>query len=431
MDSAAREIVESGIAPLPDTPTSADKLIQMNAVIHAATILQIIPRLETGGAELATVEITQAVVRAGGRVFVMSEGGRMASDVTRAGGVIVPFKAAAKNPLRIIDNARRMARFIRERGVDVIHARSRAPAWSALMAARATDTAFVTTYHGAYGNRGPLKGLYNSVMARGDLVIANSNYTARLVHERHATDKVRIRLIPRGVDLACFDPAAVAAQRVASLRKKWGAGEGKLIVLHPARLTSWKGQHDVVEAAAQLFRAQGAGRNAAFILAGDAQGREAYVSGLNRQIAQHGLEGKIRLVGHCGDMAAAYAAAHVTLVASTQPEAFGRTSIEAQAMGCPVIVTRQGASPETLLTTQRDGADAATGWIVPAGSPAALANAIAEALILSQRERNAMAKRARAHIRVNFSAEQMQRQTLAVYDECLRSALVRAFDDAK
>ena len=403
----------------------------MNAVIHAATILQIIPRLETGGAELATVEITQAVVRAGGRVFVMSEGGRMASDVTRAGGVIVPFKAAAKNPLRIIANARRMARFIRERGVDVIHARSRAPAWSALMAARATDTAFVTTYHGAYGNRGPLKGLYNSVMARGDLVIANSNYTARLVHERHATDKVRIRLIPRGVDLACFDPAAVAAQRVASLRKKWGAGEGKLIVLHPARLTSWKGQHDVVEAAAQLFRAQGAGRNAAFILAGDAQGREAYVSGLNRQIAQHGLEGKIRLVGHCGDMAAAYAAAHVTLVASTQPEAFGRTSIEAQAMGCPVIVTRQGASPETLLTTQRDGADAATGWIVPAGSPAALAKAIAEALILSQRERNAMAKRARAHIRVNFSAEQMQRQTLAVYDECLRSALVRAFDDAK
>ena len=403
----------------------------MNAVIHAATILQIIPRLETGGAELATVEITQAVVRAGGRVFVMSEGGRMASDVTRAGGVIVPFKAAAKNPLRIIANARRMARFIRERGVDVIHARSRAPAWSALMAARATDTAFVTTYHGAYGNRGPLKGLYNSVMARGDLVIANSNYTARLVHERHATDKVRIRLIPRGVDLARFDPAAVAAQRVASLRKKWGAGEGKLIVLHPARLTSWKGQHDVVEAAAQLFRAQGAGRNTAFILAGDAQGREAYVSGLNRQIAQHGLEGKIRLVGHCGDMAAAYAAAHVTLVASTQPEAFGRTSIEAQAMGCPVIVTRQGASPETLLTTQRDGADAATGWIVPAGSPAALANAIAEALILSQRERNAMAKRARAHIRVNFSAEQMQRQTLAVYDECLRSALVRAFDDAK
>ncbi len=402
----------------------------MNAVLHAATILQIIPRLETGGAELATVEITQAVMRAGGRAFVMCEGGRMAGDVISAGGEIVPFAAATKNPVRIIANALRLARFIRARGVDIVHARSRAPAWSALMAARATGTAFVTTYHGAYGNRGALKGLYNSVMARGDLVIANSNYTARLVHERHAREKARIRMIPRGVDLVRFDPASVTAQRVASLRKKWGVGENQHIVLHPARLTGWKGQHDVIEAAAWLLRAQGAGRNAAFILAGDAQGREDYVSRLNRQIVKNGLESKLRLVGHCRDMAAAYAAAHVTLIASTGPEAFGRTSIEAQAMGCPVIVTRQGASPETLRTAARDGADTATGWIVPPGSPAALANAIAEAFILSRRERNAMAKRARAHVGVRFSTEQMQRQTLAVYDECLRSALVRAFDDA-
>ena len=130
-------------------------------------------------------------------------------------------------------------------------------------------------------------------------------------------------------------------------------------------------------------------------------------------------------------MAAAYAAAHVTLVASTEPEAFGRTSAEAQAMGCPVIVTRQGASPETLLTAARDGAEAATGWIVPVGSPAALANAIAEALSLSDRESKAMAKRARAHVREKFSSEQMKRQTLSVYDECLRTALASAFDDAK
>ena len=180
----------------------------MNSVIHAATILQIIPRLDTGGAELATVEITQAIVRAGGRAFVMSEGGRMAGDIERAGGENVPFAAATKNPLAIIANAIRLVRFIRERGVDIIHARSRAPAWSALMAARATGTAFVTTYHGAYGNRGPLKALYNSVMARGDLVIANSDYTGALVHERHATKKARIRVIHRGVDLARFDLSA-------------------------------------------------------------------------------------------------------------------------------------------------------------------------------------------------------------------------------
>jgi glycosyltransferase involved in cell wall biosynthesis len=401
----------------------------MNSVIHAATVLQIIPRLDTGGAELATIEITEAVVRAGGRAFVFSEGGRMVGDVEAVGGKLIAFPAGTKNPVRIIANAFRIARFIRETGVDVVHARSRAPAWSALMAARATGTTFITTYHGAYGNRGPLKPLYNSVMARGDLVIANSGYTGALVHERHGTPQGRIRVVHRGVDLEKFDPKTVSLKRIRALREKWGVGDKTRIVLHAARLTGWKGQHDVIEAAAKLFAGDDK-YHATFILAGDAQGRDAYVAGLERQIAELSLEGKVKLVGHCDDMAAAYMAAHISLIASTEPEAFGRTSAEAQAMGCPVIVTRQGASPETLLTAQRDGADAATGWVVPVGAPAALANAIAEALSLSVRERGAMATRARIHVSQQFSSEQMKRQTLAVYDECLNSALVGAFDDA-
>lgn len=401
----------------------------MNSIIHAATVLQVIPRLDTGGAELATVEITEAVVRVGGRAFVFSEGGRMAGDIKRVGGKLIVFPAGTKNPVRIVANAFRIARFIREVGVDVVHARSRAPAWSALMAARATGTPFVTTYHGAYGNLGPLKPLYNSVMARGDLVIANSSYTGALVHERHGTQMEQIRVVHRGVDLEQFDPEAVSGKRVKTLRKKWGVGDNERIVLHAARLTGWKGQHDVIEAAAKLYRSDDDTR-ATFILAGDAQGRDAYVAGLERQIAENALEGKVKLVGHCADMAAAYMAAHVTLIASTEPEAFGRTSAEAQAMGCPVIVTRQGASPETLLTTVRDGADAATGWVVPVGAPPALANAIAEALSLSIRERGAMATRARVHVSQHFSSESMKRQTLAVYDECLNSALAGSFDDA-
>ncbi len=402
----------------------------MNSVIHAATILQIIPRLDTGGAELATIEITEAIVRAGGRSFVFSEGGRMAGDIERAGGNLIAFPAATKNPVRIIANAFGIARFIRECGVDVVHARSRAPAWSALMAARATGTTFVTTYHGAYGNRGPFKPLYNSVMARGDLVIANSSYTGALVHERHGTPMEHIRVVHRGVDLEKFDPDTVSGKKTKALREKWGVRADAQIVLHAARLTGWKGQHDVIEAAARLFKSD-AGSCAVFILAGDAQGRDAYVAGLNKRITESGLEGKVKLAGHCDDMAAAYATAHMTLIASTEPEAFGRTSAEAQAMGCPVIVTRQGASPETLLSARRDGADAATGWVVPVGAPAALANAIAEALSLSQRERKAMAARARAHVCEQFSSENMKRQTLGVYDECLNSALAGAFDDAK
>lgn len=402
----------------------------MNSVIHAATLLQIIPRLETGGAELATVEITQAIVRAGGRAFVFSQGGGMVRDVERAGGKHISFPAASKNPAVMIANAFRIARFIRETGVDVVHARSRAPAWSAFLAARATGTAFVTTYHGAYGNRGLLKPFYNSVMARGELVIANSNYTGSLIHERHATPFERIRVIHRGVDLETFNPAAVTRSRIKSLREKWGVGEDQRIVLHPARLTGWKGQHDVIEAAAKLF-AGGGDTDAVFILAGDAQGRDAYVAALERRIGARALEGRVKIVGHCDDMPCAYAAAQVMLIASTEPEAFGRTSAEAQAMGCPVIVTRQGASPETLLTTRRDGADAATGWVVPVGAPSALANAIAEALSLSVRERGAMATRARAHVAEKFSSRNMKLQTLGVYDECLKSALAAAFEDAE
>ncbi len=401
----------------------------MTSSIHAATILQIIPRLDTGGAEQATLEITEAVVRAGGRSFVLSEGGRLAPDIEQAGGLIVPFPAGTKNPALIVANGFSLARFVRERGVDVIHARSRAPAWSGLIATRATGIPFVTTYHGAYGNNGPLKPLYNSVMARGQLVIANSLYTGELVHTRHGTPMERIRVIHRGVDLERFDPAIVSEKRINALRKAWGAGTDTKIVLQAARLTGWKGQHDVIEAAAQLFRSDSS-RNAVFVLAGDAQGRASYVAGLERQIAQHGLERKVVLAGHCDDIAAAFAAADVALIASTEPEAFGRTSAEAQAMGCPVVVTRQGASPETLLTASRDGADRATGWIVPVAAPAALANAIAEALSLSTRERREFSARARAHVVERFSSENMKRQTLAVYDECLRSALVAAFDGA-
>ena len=399
----------------------------MNSRIRAATILQIIPHLETGGAEMATLEICAAMARAGGRSFVLTEGGRMAADVERVGGEIVPFPAATKNPARILANARALTRFVRERGVDLIHARSRAPAWSALMAARRTGQAFVTTYHGAYGNRGPGKGLYNSVMARGDLVIANSRYTADLIRARHGTDENRIRIIHRGVDLVAFDPAVVGPDRIAAVRQQWGVAQNDRIVLHAARLTGWKGQRYVIDAAARL----GAdGESVVFILAGDAQGRDAYAAELEFQIRALGLEDRVRLTGHCADMPAAFAAAHVAVIASTEPEAFGRASAEAQAMGCPVIVTDQGASPETLLLAEKRGRDQSTGWVVPLADSGALAVALGEALTMSKTARRAMGARARAHVERHFSSLQMQRATLQVYDELLRSALARSFDDA-
>ena len=386
------------------------------------TILQIIPRLDTGGAELSTIEITQAIVRAGGTALVATEGGRMAARITEAGGELVPFAAGSKNPAVILANAGRLRRLVAERGVALLHARSRAPAWSALLAARRAGVPLVTTYHGAYAERGRLKRLYNSVMARADVVIANSEYTADLVRQRYATPADRIRVIHRGVDLARFDPQRIEPARIAALRERWGIAAASRIVLQAARLTGWKGQRVLVEAAGHLVRS-GMLADAVVVLAGDAQGRDGYAADIARDIARLGLGDRVRIVGHVDDIAAAYAAAHLTVVASTEPEAFGRAAAEAEAMGCPVVATDIGAPRETVLAAPRVPAGEATGWLVAPGDAAALADCLAAALALAPADRMAMGTRARAHVARNFTLAAMRRATLEVYDRLLGTDL--------
>jgi glycosyltransferase involved in cell wall biosynthesis len=186
------------------------------------TLLQVVPELETGGAELSALEVARAVVQAGGRALVASRGGRMAAQLAADGGELAPMPLDTKNPLRIAGNARRLARLIRKERVSLVHARSRAPAFSALWAARATGTPFVATYHGIYKARSGLKRWYNAVMTRGDLVIANSDFTRRHVLAEHGLAPEKVVAIPRGVDLARFDPQAVAPERITALRESWG-----------------------------------------------------------------------------------------------------------------------------------------------------------------------------------------------------------------
>lgn len=388
------------------------------------TILQAVPRLDAGGSEQAAVEIAEALIRAGASALVATEGGRMATAMTEAGGEIVPLPMASKNPITMLANARALARLIEERGVALVHARSRAPAWSAFLAARRTGRPFVTTYHGAYGSVAPFKNFYNSVMGRGDRVIANSVYTAGLIAARHGVKPDRIRVIYRGVDLAKFAPEAIAPARLARLKAAWGVGEEQPVVLQAARLTGWKGQSLVIEAARQLLDENRLGA-AVFVLAGDAQGREAYRNELEQSIATSGLAGRVKLVGHCDDMPAAFAIARVAVIASTSAETFGRTSIEAQAMGCPVIVSDIGAAPETIIPA---GQQDYTGWVIPCHDPAAIAERVAEALALPPPDRDALGARARRQVAAKFTLSQMQRATLAVYDELLGSDLADRFD---
>ncbi len=411
---------------------------------HSPSILQIIPQLDTGGAELSAIEMSEAVTRAGGRMLVASEGGRQEDKLRCAGGELIRFRAATKNPARIFANARALVQLIRTENITLLHARSRAPAWSALMAARQTGIPFVTTYHGAYSEKGRLKNWYNSVMARGDMVIANSRYIADLIAARYGTDAARVRVIYRGVDVVGFDRANISTERLAKLREAWGLSGDELVIMQAARMTKWKGHKFTIGALAQLLerdngtdstaperQSDGAATlaKAVVILAGDAQGRNAYIEELQAQIDQVKLGDKVRIVGHCADMPAAFALSHVAIMGSDghTPEAFGRAAAEAQAAGCPVIAADFGAPPETVRSSPKHGKDERTGWLVAPGSPGAVAQALDEALLMPADERACMGKRARANIIAHFTDEMMKRQTLAVYDQLLGTRLLEKF----
>jgi glycosyltransferase involved in cell wall biosynthesis len=373
------------------------------------TILQILPRLDAGGAERTTLDVAAAIVQAGGRALVACEGGRLVSELQVLGGVWVPFPASVKNPVKMLINVRKLARLIVDDRVDVVHARSRAPAWVALGAARLVERPLVTTYHGAYGGA-RLKHRYNSVMARGQAVIANSHFTADTITKLYPFAREKLRVIHRGTDLRVFSSGAVDPARVTALRQAWGVAPHERIVLLAARLTGWKGQRVLIEAAAKL-KLEGV----RFVLAGDPQGRDGYVKELDRLIDARGLKGVVSRVGHCGDMPAAFLTASVVAVPSTEPEAFGRSAVEAQAMGTPVVVSDLGAVPETVLAPPEVAPEARTGWRVPAGDADALAEALQTALNLGATARAALARRARDHVERNFSLEQMTRETLGVY----------------
>ncbi len=383
------------------------------APLAGRTVLQIIPELDTGGAERTTVDIAAALVGAGARALVATEGGRLIGELQAKGGVWIDFPAASKNPAAMLAHARRLAKvFVAER-VDIVHARSRAPAWVALAATRIVRRPFVTTYHGSYSGRSAPKRLYNSVMARGDVVIANSHYTADLIRAAHSFATANVRVIPRGTDLAQFTASAISPERVRALRARWEVGPHERVVLLPGRLTSWKGQTVLIEAA-RLMLGRGR-RDLVFVLAGDAQGREDYARELDRAIAGSNLGGVVRRVGHVEDMPAAMLASAAVAVPSTLPEAFGRVAVEAQAVGTPVVVSNLGAVGETVLAPPDVPADMRTGWRVAAGDAAGLAETLETILALRPSARDALAVRARNHVESRFSLDRMVRETLDIY----------------
>ncbi|MEO5375596.1 MAG: glycosyltransferase family 4 protein [Alphaproteobacteria bacterium] len=372
-------------------------------------ILQILPRLVTGGVERGAVDVALAAREAGWTSLVVSHGGPMVRELERGGVEHIVLPVHSKNPLVMYRNVRRLADIITERGVDIVHARSRAPAWSAYAAADQTGAHFVTTVHGTYTLGGlPFKKSYNEVMTRGERVIAISSFIANHIREAYDVDSARVRIIPRGIDFSRFDPTAVNPNRIISLARAWRLADGMPVVMLPGRLTRWKGQTVLIEALARLGR-----RDLRCLLVGADQGRARYRRELDRLVKSSGLGDVVHIVDHCNDMAAAYMLSDVVVSASTDPEAFGRVAVEAQAMGRPVVATDHGGSRETVVPGH-------TGWLVPPSDPDALARAIDTVLALSPDERSALAARQIEHARANFTREAMCRRTLEVYAEVLR-----------
>ncbi|HEY5336861.1 MAG TPA: glycosyltransferase family 4 protein [Rhizomicrobium sp.] len=386
----------------------------MTSSAHAQpAILQIIPALDAGGAERTAIDVAAALVRDGFAALVASNGGRLEPELAAVGGELVRMNAASKAPHVIYSNARVLRDLIRARGIDLIHARSRAPAWSALLAARWTDIPFVATYHGFYNASNAVKRFYNSVMLRGDAVIANSQWTADHIAREYRFKPARLAVIPRGIDFENFDPAGISPERISRLREAWGVDDGDFVVLLPGRLTRWKGQGVLIEALALLKSEAGLGKIKA-VLAGDAQGRTEYETELRNAIAGAGLEKAVLISGHISDMAAAYAASDVVVSASTDPEAFGRVAAEASAMAKPVIAANHGGARETVLPD-------VSGVLVPPGDAVALATAIASIAATTPDVRAAMGRAGRAHVSRNFSRERMCADTIALYRALISS----------
>ena len=367
------------------------------------TIMQIIPELETGGAEQGTVDVAIAIKQFGWTSIVVSNGGAKVVTLERARATHVELPVHSKNPYVIWRNAGRLARLIKAHNVDVVHVRSRAPAWSAYLAARRTGRPLVTTFHGTYNENNRLKRWYNSVMTRGDRVIAVSDFIADHVRAQFDVPEDRLITVRRGIDLRRFNPGAVSAQRMIKLSGDWRLPDGASVIMLPGRLTRWKGQLVMLDALKELDR-----KDAFVLMVGDDQGRFDYRNELDARIRKLGLGDRVRIIDDCRDMPAAYMLADVVVSASTDPEAFGRVPVEGQAMGRPVVATRHGGAQETV-------ADGITGWLVRPGDPKALAWGIKQALELPSGKRAEMAETARTWVEERFAVDRMCAQTLDIY----------------
>jgi len=388
----------------------------MNAFQTQPVIMQIIPELGPGGAEQGCIDIAAELVAGGAQAIVVSNGGARVHELDRIGAVHINLPVHSKNPIIMWKNINALKKIIERYNVNIVHARSRAPAWSAQYACKKTRAHYMTTCHAPYNISGEAKKFYNSSIANGERVIAISHYVANYLREHYRLDDRTIRLIPRGIPIERFHPTAVTPERLITLAQKWRIPDGANVVMLPGRLTRWKGHSVLIDALEEINR-----KDLFCVIIGSDQGRKEYRKELEQSIENKNLGGHIRIVEHCNDMPAAYMLTTVVVCPSTDPEGFGRVPVEAQAMGRPIVAANHGGAQETIIPGQ-------TGWLVEPNNAKALAAGIEEALTLSPTQRSMLATRAMSHVAEHFTKTQMADKTLDVYAELLRNEIVPSSD---
>jgi glycosyltransferase involved in cell wall biosynthesis len=372
------------------------------------TILQVLPSLVAGGVERGTVDISKALVDNNYNSIVASSGGVLSKLIPEHGAKHIEMPVDSKNPFQIYRNIGRLVEIIKENDVDIIHARSRAPAWSSYFAANITGIKFITTFHGTYNFSNGIKKFYNSIMTKGEKVIAVSDFIRKHIIDNYKINEDKIRLIHRGVDTASFDPAKIEAEKVVSLRAKYNIPEGVPVILLPGRFSQWKGQMFLLEALCRLKDKQ-----FFCLIIGDQSRHPDFVKKLESKIAAEDLKRKVLLAGAEYDMKSLYAMSDIIISASIEPEAFGRIAIEAQAMEKLIIATKCGGACETVT-------DEETGLHVTPNDIFDFAEKISYALsILGSEKHKNITKAARKSVIEHFSLEVMKNKTLAVYKELL------------
>jgi glycosyltransferase involved in cell wall biosynthesis len=411
--STATPVLANNVSPgIAAVENSGGDTPPVQLSLRPLTVLIAVPTLHAGAADAGAVELVRILTAAGHKAIVVSAGGGLVDAATAAGGHCIKLDMASRNPIVMLRNAFSLARLVRSRRCDLLHAHGRAPAWSGFIAARLAGVPFLTTWYKGFREQNVLKRVYNGVMARGDRVIAVSDQLADLIHDRYGTSWSRIAVVPPSIDLERFDPTTITPERIAAVRRGWGVADTDRVVLVVGRMLRRKGHHLVVEAAGQL-KARGL-RNFVFVFAADALDTR-YAAELWDRVLASGTNDVIRMAGAIDDLPAAFAAAEVAVSAAVQPEGMQRALLEAQAMGRPVIVSDLGAGPEIVLAPPAMATDRMTGMRFATGDAAALAAAVIRLFSMSETDRRVIGTRGRAWIVDHFSAETSASLTLKVY----------------